>query len=221
MGMLQASLKRVRHSSQAAGLRKVGGASGSVAKLDLSHVSFPISTAPWWWRVCSSTLLSLPTFEDSAWHAGQNPLGLWVSIYAPPRKVPGLIQDVLSSAPSCPPYRSCRQHEPHSSCLSHCSRPQAAFPSAWHWDQPLSIRLLVCLFIFFKNTTNLFLLPIWNGYLLSKENFPYFSFSLSFSRSSVSHPYWVPLIIALFVYFFLPSFPWLLQHHFDRSQLSF
>lgn len=62
--------------------------------------------------------------------------------------------------------------------------------------------LLVCSFIFFKNTTDLFLLPIWNGYLLSKEKFPYFSFSLSSSRSSLSYPYWVPLIISLFVYFF-------------------
>lgn len=41
-------------------------------------------------------------------------------------EVPWLLQDVLCRAPSCPPYRSCRQPEPHSSCLSHCPRPQAA-----------------------------------------------------------------------------------------------
>lgn len=56
--------------------------------LDLSYVSFPISTVPSGWKVSNSTVLSLLTLEDSVWHASQDSLGLWLSIYAPTWKVP-------------------------------------------------------------------------------------------------------------------------------------
>lgn len=202
MGMLQASLKRVWHSSRAAGLRKVGA----------SRVCGEAGPQPWFPPNLHCTLV----MESSQLHS---PLlahiwGLRLACRPESSRTMGFHRCFYMESPRADP--GCPQQCP---ILSSLSQMQAAWATFLLPESLLQaagcpflqlglgtshcpFHLLVCPFIFFKNTTDLFLLPIWNGYLSSKEKFPYFSFSLSSSRSSLSYPYWVPLIISLFVYFF-------------------
>lgn len=132
---------QVLHSLRVAGLQKAGA--GFVCNEAVCTVHSMSAMLPSQPPLCLGdgrlALFSPYSQMASAWHTGLNSLGLWVFTDAPARKVPRLLQDVLCSAPSCPPDHSCRQPEPHSSCLSHSSRPQAAVPPAWPREKPLPI----------------------------------------------------------------------------------
>ena len=173
MGTSQARLKRVQHSQGCKAGRQE--AAGSVTKLSAQRTGPQLCFAPSLHRALVmegyiSTLFPSFAFQDSAWHGGWNSFRPWVSAWAPMWKVAGLLQDVLRCAPSCPPYHSCRQPEPHSSCLSHCPGSQAAFPPAWPRGQPLSIPSC-CLSLYSSRTLQIYFYCLYGMAVTSQRKF--------------------------------------------------